>query len=283
MQFQTKSMVWVLLIVGLTVVSVNAQCENQPCHNGASCAISSTDSTQYVCTCVNGWSGNTCDDNICTINGGPCLNSGNCTFVGQEAYTCTCPELFSGKNCSDSITNSAWYQALTSLQTYKDAYYAIKNWLFQAGIPITAVVVIVLVVIIIVLWRRNKELTLAHAQTGGMARAMDAALVSPGGRMTGTQLNEIVVGGASSGNTDSSVGGLLSGLSNLTTAAATLSASGSTPIPSSSTNTTSAATATPTPTPTPTPAKGAVTTRHVQRSSRRGSAGSVGAAASNRK
>lgn len=68
---------------------------SDPCSNGGLCrdGINS-----FSCTCLPGFRGSRCEQDINECESNPCKNGANCTdFV--NSYTCTCPPGFSGINC----------------------------------------------------------------------------------------------------------------------------------------------------------------------------------------
>ena len=76
-------------------------CDSSPCLNGGRCSDVS-DSSDYICECRRGYSGDNCEYevhpvNLCSEDNYPCF-TGNCTY-GLDSYTCSCPANYSGDNC----------------------------------------------------------------------------------------------------------------------------------------------------------------------------------------
>ncbi|XP_038049720.1 uncharacterized protein LOC119723229 [Patiria miniata] len=73
---------------------------NNPCKNGGVC--SSTGVSKYTCACVNGYSGDNCEQepDPCQPNN-PCLNDGVCRSIGGGQYTCECVNGYMGDNCEE--------------------------------------------------------------------------------------------------------------------------------------------------------------------------------------
>ena len=78
-------------------------CESRPCQNGATCydGIASRN-----CTCVRGFTGESCEmiDDNCNPN--PCSNGCSC-IDGVDSYTCDCTDEWIGDRCdwfSDEMT-----------------------------------------------------------------------------------------------------------------------------------------------------------------------------------
>lgn len=99
-----------------------------PCLNGGTC---STTPSGYSCSCQTGFSGTTCEIDVCSPT--PCYNGGACTRTATSPYyTCTCPlvyykSLFGGATCQTDLTNgpdmskiwgtsqTVWFYAFESL------------------------------------------------------------------------------------------------------------------------------------------------------------------------
>jgi hypothetical protein len=59
----------------------------------------------FDCSCVAGYAGLTCDENIHECDSAPCLNDGAC--IDQDsAYVCDCAAGFDGDNCE--VRRGAW-------------------------------------------------------------------------------------------------------------------------------------------------------------------------------
>ncbi len=70
-------------------------CNPNPCLNGGTCADIGD---VAVCTCVGGYSGDTCEHPPEPCNPNPCFNGGTCLDVGGVA-DCTCIDGYSGDTC----------------------------------------------------------------------------------------------------------------------------------------------------------------------------------------
>ena len=62
------------------------ECSSDPCQDGGTCADGVNSCT---CTCVTGYNGNKCQNNINECSPNPCLNGGTCND-GINSYTRTC-------------------------------------------------------------------------------------------------------------------------------------------------------------------------------------------------
>jgi len=95
----------------LCEISSTTPCDVSPCENGGSCAVSQTGASKYVCTCVGGWTGPTCNlapttptatsgcaATTCQPNG-VCVSSSN--PASTPAFTqCVCMYGYSGAGCA---------------------------------------------------------------------------------------------------------------------------------------------------------------------------------------
>lgn len=73
-------------------------CIPNPCQNAGNCTKLSE--TTFNCTCVVGWEGDTCADNIHECESSPCQNGGTCVDL-INAYNCTCPSIYTGTLCEE--------------------------------------------------------------------------------------------------------------------------------------------------------------------------------------
>ncbi|XP_038051060.1 protein eyes shut homolog isoform X2 [Patiria miniata] len=80
-------------------VTARDNCDPNPCMNGGSCEDGTN---SYVCTCVEGFTGNDCEIDIDDCDPDPCMNGGACQN-GVNSYTCTCVEGFTGSDCETDI------------------------------------------------------------------------------------------------------------------------------------------------------------------------------------
>jgi hypothetical protein len=79
---------------------------NNPCLNGGSCQL--TSSSQPVCICPTGYSGNNCQTKINAPSSCAnlvCKNGGTCRTIGT-ASACSCPVNVYGPNCEYVVTQS---------------------------------------------------------------------------------------------------------------------------------------------------------------------------------
>ncbi|XP_063971397.1 fibrillin-2-like isoform X3 [Lytechinus pictus] len=85
--------------VGFQLSSNNSTCDvecgNLVCENGGSCIDGN-------CSCVAGFNGTMCENNIDDCLPDPCVNGGNCTD-GVDYFTCTCPDGYNGTMCETDI------------------------------------------------------------------------------------------------------------------------------------------------------------------------------------
>ena len=76
----------------MLVFMVKNECSSNPCRNNAHC-IDKVNG--FNCTCMPGYNGVLCENQINECDSNPCLNGGTCTDR-LAAFTCTCPLGFSG-------------------------------------------------------------------------------------------------------------------------------------------------------------------------------------------
>lgn len=67
-----------------------------PCKNGATC-IPKADGS-FECSCINGWTGPTCEENVDDCVNNPCLNNGTC-IDKTGTFQCLCPPGKTGLFC----------------------------------------------------------------------------------------------------------------------------------------------------------------------------------------
>ncbi|XP_053401382.1 uncharacterized protein LOC123549404 isoform X2 [Mercenaria mercenaria] len=81
------------------VVSDVNECESNPCNNGGTCVDGVN---KFTCTCVPGFTGETCEEGIDECNSNPCQYNGVCEDR-INGYTCTCVAGIAGNNCEINI------------------------------------------------------------------------------------------------------------------------------------------------------------------------------------
>uniref|UniRef100_A0A8C4EBL8 Neurogenic locus notch homolog protein 1 n=1 Tax=Dicentrarchus labrax TaxID=13489 RepID=A0A8C4EBL8_DICLA len=69
-----------------------------PCSNGGLCK---DEVHGFLCTCLPGFRGTKCEEDINECESNPCKNGANCTDC-VNSYTCTCPPGFSGIHCENN-------------------------------------------------------------------------------------------------------------------------------------------------------------------------------------
>lgn len=57
---------------------------------------------EFTCMCVDGYTGNTCAEDIDECSSNPCVNSGECENL-INSYQCKCLNGFNGVNCEEDI------------------------------------------------------------------------------------------------------------------------------------------------------------------------------------
>eukprot|EP00057_Strongylocentrotus_purpuratus_P016386 XP_011670860.1 PREDICTED: fibropellin-1-like [Strongylocentrotus purpuratus] len=77
--------------------TVASQCNEVVCLNGGSC-FQSTTTGEYICTCIAGFTGDTCGNDIGACIPNPCRNNGFCSATGN-GYRCACLNGYTGTNC----------------------------------------------------------------------------------------------------------------------------------------------------------------------------------------
>ena len=59
----------------------------------------------YTCSCIAGYNGTNCDNNIDDCDPNPCLNGGQC-IDGVNSFTCNCTGTgFDGSTCNNNIND----------------------------------------------------------------------------------------------------------------------------------------------------------------------------------
>ncbi|XP_035694585.1 sushi, von Willebrand factor type A, EGF and pentraxin domain-containing protein 1-like [Branchiostoma floridae] len=88
----------------VTVGSTNIEqckdpCRNIICENGGTCTFTSGNTS---CSCLTGFEGERCDNNIDDCSSQPCLNNATCED-GVNNYTCSCADGYSGAECAVNV------------------------------------------------------------------------------------------------------------------------------------------------------------------------------------
>ena len=103
------------------------ECSEVICSNGGTC-IDKIDS--YVCLCVDGYEGHTCDMNKNDCNGYPCLNGGTCQDE-IYGYQCSCAFGYTGNSCGEGMFSKRRalqiYVTINSISLPNYQPYSLKN------------------------------------------------------------------------------------------------------------------------------------------------------------
>ena len=70
------------------------ECMSSPCDQGE--CIDQVDG--FICSCMDGYDGPLCSNNIDDCSPNPCLNGGSCTD-GVASFTCSCASGYEGETC----------------------------------------------------------------------------------------------------------------------------------------------------------------------------------------
>ena len=89
------------------VAAVDITTDNQSSYDdgytaGAASALTCQNGGSPVCSCLAGYSGDSCETDVDDCAGDPCQNGGTC-IDGVNAYTCTCATGFEGTNCEEAL------------------------------------------------------------------------------------------------------------------------------------------------------------------------------------
>ena len=79
---------------GNICVEIN-ECEQYPCQNGGTCM---DEVNGFSCSCVAGFTDDTCSTDIDECKSDPCQNGGTCLNT-PSPYTCVCRDFWEGLNC----------------------------------------------------------------------------------------------------------------------------------------------------------------------------------------
>jgi hypothetical protein len=88
---------------GTVVDAGDEPCDPNPCLNGGTCDHSTG---VAVCSCADGYTGETCETNIDECAPNPCANGGTCSD-GVASFTCACPAGYTGETCETNIDECA--------------------------------------------------------------------------------------------------------------------------------------------------------------------------------
>lgn len=72
-----------------------SHCDPQPCQHGGQCRDIGND---FLCDCVEGFQGPTCQESVSHCHADSCLNGGTCLSAAYS-YTCVCRPGFFGDKC----------------------------------------------------------------------------------------------------------------------------------------------------------------------------------------
>ncbi|XP_005095363.1 uncharacterized protein LOC101864054 [Aplysia californica] len=81
-------------------------CDGDPCGLKGLCH---RDGRNFICECLPGYSGPTCQvkDDKCSSR--PCLHGGSCTTLANNGYSCHCAQGFTGRNCENIVDHCRSY------------------------------------------------------------------------------------------------------------------------------------------------------------------------------
>jgi len=75
-------------------------CFPDPCNSQGICSSSEWDELTYTCACINGWTGDTCTEELGECDEDYCENGGSCYWT-FETQTCFCATGYTGDTCSE--------------------------------------------------------------------------------------------------------------------------------------------------------------------------------------
>jgi len=75
-------------------------CFPDPCNAQGICTTSVDDEENYSCTCMNGWTGDTCDELLGECDADYCENGGTC-YWAFDTQSCFCDTGYTGDTCSE--------------------------------------------------------------------------------------------------------------------------------------------------------------------------------------
>ena len=74
-------------------------CSPEPCQNGGRCSESNS---AFNCSCLAGFQGDLCQDDIAECDTAPCLNNGTCQEL-LGSFSCSCPPGRQGRLCDGDV------------------------------------------------------------------------------------------------------------------------------------------------------------------------------------
>nr|XP_002737781.1 PREDICTED: uncharacterized protein LOC100377237 [Saccoglossus kowalevskii] len=145
-------------------------CDSFPCRNEGTC---SSVPGRFICRCVDGWGGTTCEDRVNPCQSNPCLNDRTCQWSdGDMSYRCDCPDDRIGQHCerdsvipTSSTRTTVHFTISARSENDNDDKKSISiGGAVGGGVAVTVVVVILIILVAVVL--RTKKLKPKHSQGG---------------------------------------------------------------------------------------------------------------------
>lgn len=94
-----------LLTLFLNKIKVPCQTADNMCKNNGTCYVNSG---RVLCTCIPGFVGVLCEQQVDNCDSGPCKHGATCTNLVNN-YTCECTKFYSGRNCDVCMQFSLFY------------------------------------------------------------------------------------------------------------------------------------------------------------------------------